>query len=215
MKGRHTRSLSAPSGRWSRWGMVVFGGLAGAALGGSWWGAGAGLLLGAGCARWLARLPSSKQRAREQRLASELPFALDLVAAALRAGAPPDAAAGWAAEATGGVVGEHLRRVEHTLRSGGPAAAAWAELGGGVSARVARAAARSGHSGAALAGALRRVADDLRADAVQAAEARARMAGVLVVLPLGLCFLPAFVLSGLVPVIVAVVGGVLTAPPPP
>jgi hypothetical protein len=33
------------------------------------------------------------------------------------------------------------------------------------------------------------------------------------VLPLGLCFLPAFVLTGLVPVIVAVVGGVLTTKP--
>ena len=41
--------------------------------------------------------------------------------------------------------------------------------------------------------------------------AAARTAGVLVVLPLGLCFLPAFVLAGLVPVVVAVVGDVLTA----
>jgi hypothetical protein len=64
-----------------------------------------------------------------------------------------------------------------------------------------------------MAGSFARVADDLRADAVLAAEARARTAGVLVVLPLGLCFLPAFVLTGLVPVIVAVVGGVLTAAP--
>jgi len=74
---------------------------------------------------------------------------------------------------------------------------------------VVRAAQRSGHSGAALAGSLTRVADDLRADVVAATEARARTAGVLVVLPLGLCFLPAFVLTGLVPVVVGVVGGVL------
>jgi pilus assembly protein TadC len=40
-------------------------------------------------------------------------------------------------------------------------------------------------------------------------EAAARRAGVLVVLPLGLCFLPAFVFAGLVPVIVAVLGDVL------
>ena len=42
-----------------------------------------------------------------------------------------------------------------------------------------------------------------------AADADGRRAGVLIVLPLGLCFLPAFVLAGLVPVIVAVLGGVL------
>lgn len=41
------------------------------------------------------------------------------------------------------------------------------------------------------------------------AEASARRAGVLIVLPLGLCFLPAFILAGLVPVIVAVLGDVL------
>jgi len=77
--------------------------------------------------------------------------------------------------------------------------------------RVARAAQRSAHSGAALAGALVRIADDLRNDIALANEAAARRAGVLVVLPLGLCFLPAFVLTGLVPVIVAVIGGVLSA----
>ena len=39
--------------------------------------------------------------------------------------------------------------------------------------------------------------------------AAARRSGVLIVLPLGLCFLPAFVLAGLVPVVVAVLGDVL------
>jgi pilus assembly protein TadC len=57
--------------------------------------------------------------------------------------------------------------------------------------------------------ALTRVADDLRADATTDVESRARIAGVLVVLPLGLCFLPAFVLTGLVPVVVAIVGDML------
>src|SRR6185369_7333403 len=123
-------------------------------------------------------------------------------------------AARWVAEAAGGVAGERLHEVQRALRSGAAAAQAWGLLGDGGS-RVARAAQRSGDSGAALAGAFARVADDLRSDAVQAAEARARTAGVLVVLPLGLCFLPAFVLTGLVPVIVAVVGGVLTTAPPP
>jgi pilus assembly protein TadC len=102
--------------------------------------------------------------------------------------------------------------VEQALRLGIPAAEAWSCLGdvdGAV--RVARAAQRSAHSGAALAGALVRIADDLRNDIALANEAAARRAGVLVVLPLGLCFLPAFVLTGLVPVIVAVIGGVLSA----
>jgi pilus assembly protein TadC len=80
-------------------------------------------------------------------------------------------------------------------------------------ARLIRAVDRSGQSGAALAGSFHRVAEDLRTERLLAAEATARRAGVLIVLPLGLCFLPAFVLTGLVPVMVAVVGGVLSTSP--
>jgi len=190
---------------------VALGALAGLVTAGGWWGGLGGVLVGLACARWMSRRPTSTQRAVARRVTAELPFAVDLVAAALRAGAPPDAAARFVADAVGPGVGDRLRRVERALRAGTPTAQAWSQIGEGDAAgRVARAAQRSGDSGAALAGALGRVADDLRADAVLAAEARARTAGVLVVLPLGLCFLPAFVLIGLIPVIVAVVGSVLT-----
>lgn len=195
--------------------VVPLGALAGAVTVGDTRGAVVGLLAGIGCAVWLARQPTSSERGRRQRFVAELPFAVDLVAAALRAGATPDAAARHVARAVGGPVGERLSRVARTLQVGAPPDEAWQHLGEGEAARrVSRAAGRSGHSGAALAGSFARVADDLRADAVLAAEARARAAGVLVVLPLGLCFLPAFVLTGLVPVIVAVVAGVLAGQPP-
>jgi pilus assembly protein TadC len=62
-----------------------------------------------------------------------------------------------------------------------------------------------------MTGALGRLADDLRAARAARAEAGAQRLGVLVVLPLGLCFLPAFLLTGVVPVIVAVLGDVLSA----
>ena len=106
---------------------------------------------------------------------------------------------------------DRLARVDRALRLGASAEEAWSYLGeveGGK--RVIQAAVRSQHSGAAFAGSLYRVADDLRADRLIAADAAARRAGVLIVLPLGLCFLPAFVLAGLVPVIVAVLGDVLS-----
>ncbi|MEV6931670.1 hypothetical protein AB0M46_45255, partial [Dactylosporangium sp. NPDC051485] len=38
-----------------------------------------------------------------------------------------------------------------------------------------------------------------------------RRVGVLAVLPVGLCFLPAFVLTGVIPVVIAVVHDVLAA----
>jgi pilus assembly protein TadC len=195
---------------------VALGGLAGQVAVGHWWGAGGGLLVGLACARWLARQPSRQQRAEQHRFVAELPFAIDLIAAALRAGATPDAAARLVADAVGGPVARHLNRVERALRLGATAGEAWAYLGASeATARVVRAAQRSGHSGAALAGALAGVAEDLRADVLLRTEARVRTAGVLIVLPLGLCFLPAFVLTGLVPVVAAVVGGVLGGSHPP
>jgi pilus assembly protein TadC len=170
-----------------------------------------GPVLGAFGYRWLARQPTREQAAEDRRVSDDLPFAADLLAAALRAGAAPDVAARCTGKALRGPLGERLERVERSLRLGASAEEAWSYLGTahGVG-RLVQAAVRSQHSGAAFAGSLQRVADDLRAERLVAADAAGRRSGVLIVLPLGLCFLPAFVLAGLVPVIVAVLGDVLS-----
>ncbi|MBX6357450.1 MAG: type II secretion system F family protein [Micromonosporaceae bacterium] len=189
------------------------GGLAGltvAVVVGGWVGVLAGCLAGLGVERALRRLEPAAVRARRQREAADLPLAADLLAAVLRCGAPVDHAATTVAGTLGGPLGQRLARVGRAMRLGAPPDEAWAYLAPVTGAeRLITAAVRSHDSGAALAGALSRVADDLRADRAVATEAAARRAGVLIVLPLGLCFLPAFVLAGLVPVIVAVLGDVL------
>ncbi|TCB92787.1 secretion system protein [Micromonospora zingiberis] len=160
--------------------------------------------------RLLRRIEHPADRNRRLRAAADLPLAADLMAAALRAGAPVEPSVIAVADALDGPLAEQLRRVGRTLQLGGLPQEAWAHLSavpGGQ--RIGTAAVRSASSGAALAGALTRLADDLRADRVTTIEAAARRAGVLIVLPLGLCFLPAFILAGLVPVIVAVLGDVL------
>jgi len=205
--GRNRRSVA----RWCV-GTGAVGAGAGLVVASAWWGGAIGIPIGVGCGWWLSRQPTAADRRFRMQFDADLPFAVDLVAAALRAGATPDAALRVVAEAVSGPVGVRFSRVEQALRLGIPPAEAWSYLGEvHGAARVARAAQRSGHSGAALASALVRIADDLRTDGALASEAAARRAGVLVVLPLGLCFLPAFVLTGLVPVIVAVIGGVLSA----
>ncbi len=189
---------------------AAFGGLATAVLLGGWPGPVAGALVAVGLDRLLRRLEPAAARQRRLREAADLPLAADLLAASLRAGAPVDRAVAAVADALGGPLGERLTRVGRTLRLGGEAAESWAHLTPVTGAeRLSVAAVRSSASGAALAGALTRLADDLRADRAISAEAAARRAGVLIVLPLGLCFLPAFILAGLVPVIVAVLGDVL------
>jgi pilus assembly protein TadC len=141
---------------------------------------------------------------------ADLPLGADLLAAALCGGAPVDHAVEAVADALGGPLGERLARVARSLHLGAEPAEAWSQLSDVPGAkRIVRAAVRSSSSGGALAAAFLRIAGELRDSRQVAVESAAQRAGVLIVLPLGLCFLPAFVLAGLVPVVVAVLGDVL------
>jgi pilus assembly protein TadC len=185
-------------------------GLAVAGLVGHWWGLVAGVAAGVALERYLRKREPPRLREERRAAAADLPLGCDLLAAALRAGAPVERAAEAVADALGGPLGERMRRTARSLRLGAGPAEAWAHLAEVRGAdRLIAAAIRSSASGGALAGALGRLADDLRADRAVAVEAAAQRAGVLIVLPLGLCFLPAFLLAGLVPVLIAVLGDVL------
>lgn len=95
-------------------------------------------------------------------------------------------------------------------RGGGPGAAEpGSRLGADPLAPAARALGRAAEGGAPVADAVARLAADARAQARAQGELAARRVGVLVVAPLGLCFLPAFVLLGVAPVVVGLVGPLL------
>lgn len=212
---RTTAPASLPAGSRFRPDLIRLGaglgGVAVAVLAGGWFGILAGLGAAVTLDRGLRRLPPAALRARRMAEVAELPLAADLLAVALRGGTPVDRATGAVARALPGPLSDRLARVSRVLELGGTAADAWAELAPVAGAeRMVRAAVRSAEHGGALAGALGRLADDLRADRAIAVEAAARRSGVLIVLPLGLCFLPAFILAGLVPVIIAVLGDVLS-----
>ncbi len=156
------------------------------------------------------RMPPAVRRLRAV-ASAQLPFAADLLAAVLRTGAPVDRAAAVVGSAVGGPLGDRLGQVATNIRTGTTLDTAWAPLGdvpGG--ARLMAAAARTADSGAAFAGALSRLADDLRSMRRAEVEATAERISVLVVLPLGLCFLPAFLLSGVIPVALSVLTDFLT-----
>jgi pilus assembly protein TadC len=107
----------------------------------------------------------------------------------------------------GAPAGPALRRTADLLALGADPAQAWQpSLECPSTARLARAARRSGRSGAALAESLTRLAEEVRADARERSEARAQRAGVLIAAPLGLCFLPAFLAIGVVPVLIGLAG---------
>jgi Flp pilus assembly protein TadB len=190
--------------------IAVTSGLAVAGVIGRWWAVPVGVGAGFGVERFLRHREPAGVRTARLRAAADLPLCADLLAAALRAGAPVDRAAAAVADALGGPLGERLERVARSLRLGAGSPEAWTHLSDVPGAdRLIAAAIRTSMSGGAMAGALTRLADDLRGDRSVTAEAAARRAGVLIVLPLGLCFLPAFLLAGLVPVVVAVLGDVL------
>jgi Flp pilus assembly protein TadB len=127
----------------------------------------------------------------------------DLVAGCLSAGTlMPDAVAA-AAEGADGALGERCRSVATALRAGAPPEQAWADwLADSRLAPVARTAVRTAHSGAATAEELRRTAARLRVQRKAVLQQRVRQASVWVVVPLGLCFLPAFVLVAVVPLVI-------------
>jgi pilus assembly protein TadC len=177
-------------------------------------GGGVGLVVGLAAAvgthRGVRRLePKALRRTRERREA-ELPLVLDLLAVCLRAGMPLVGALEAVDSAMAGPFRRDLSRVAGLLRLGSPAGTAWADLADDPDlAAVARAAGRSAESGSRLAASFERLAAERRAALAAAGEARARSAGVVAMAPLGLCFLPAFVSLGLVPIVLSLAEEVL------
>jgi Flp pilus assembly protein TadB len=164
-------------------------------------GAAGALVLAPTAALVVTRLANRPSRAPPD---ASLALALDLAAASLRAGQPIAAALTLAAPAAS-TAAPGLLRAAGLLRLGAPAAEAWAELAADPAlAPVARLAARSADSGIRLAAGLEQLAADVRAQLRSAAQSRAHRAGIWAVAPLGLCFLPAFVCLGIVPVVVGV-----------
>ncbi|MGW1288893.1 type II secretion system F family protein, partial [Streptomyces sp. NPDC002586] len=68
---------------------------------------------------------------------------------------------------------------------------------------------RADESGLPAAGPAARLASDARAQWARTATARARRAAVLISAPVGLCFLPAFIAVGVLPVVIGLAGGVV------
>jgi Flp pilus assembly protein TadB len=133
----------------------------------------------------------------------DVPVVVDLIAGCLAAGASLSEALDAAAVAADEVMRAECRAVAGALRAGLPPDEAWrAWLSDPWLAPVARTAVRTTQTGAAAAEDLRRTSTRLRARRRAAAQHRVRQASVWLVVPLGLCFLPAFVLVAVVPLVV-------------
>ncbi|MEW2128894.1 type II secretion system F family protein [Streptomyces sp. NPDC005435] len=175
-----------------------------------------GVLVGLGVAAglWRWRRENDARRPAETvdlaAAARQLPLAAELLAACVEAGAEPVVAAQAVGDALGGPVGDALARGAAEVRLGGEPAGAWRRLtalpGAGPLARLLERASESGLPAATPAA---RIASDARALSARIATTRARRAAVLISAPVGLCFLPAFIAIGVLPVVIGLAGGVL------
>jgi Flp pilus assembly protein TadB len=168
-----------------------------------------GLVAGAVCAglswRVLGRTESPAVRRRREELEHDLPVAVQLLGACLEAGAAISTALEDVAGALPGAVAQELLLVRHRLALGVDPATVWAEVGEHPQlGALGRSLVRAHRSGASVREAVAALAGELAAQSRARTDVLARGVEVRAAAPLGLCFLPGFVLLGVVPMVVGV-----------
>ncbi|MFB7614768.1 type II secretion system F family protein [Kitasatospora sp. NPDC056181] len=187
--------------------LAAAGGLGAAVALGGGAGVAAGALLAVVLYRWLprARSPDERRAAlEEEQLTRQLPLTAELLAACLGSAASPAVALAAVGRSVGAPMGPRLVAIAAELALGAPPEVCWTRLGEEhpTLAPLARCLVRTSLSGAPASGPLIGLAHGRRTAAARMAHARVRRAGVLATAPLGLCFLPAFVLISVVPVVI-------------
>ncbi len=150
----------------------------------------------------VGRLESAASRQRGARIAAQLPGALDLVVAVLEVGRPPGVALALAADATPDPLGSELGQLASRVSVASDPLGVWSSLlHDPALAPVGRAFQRAERSGMPVAHVISGVADELRRERRSRRRDDSRKVAVRTAAPLGMCFLPAFFLVGIVPTI--------------
>ncbi len=185
---RKVLALACGAGAW-----VFLGGAVGVAAGGAavvfaW--------------RFLGRLQGPQARRRAAAIEADLPGALDLLVAGFVAGLSPGPALALVAEALPGDVGDEFAAIRRRLDLGTDPATVWSELSSHPQlGPLGRALGRAHGRGASVVIATERLAEELREQAGARVEGQARSVSTRAAAPLGACFLPAFVLLAIVPLV--------------
>ncbi len=173
-----------------------------------------GLAITVGCQRALSRREPADVRLRREQFTEWLPYAAVLLGALIRVGWPTGRAAATVGDAIQGAVGQRFKHIGAELELGASPEVWSAHLGDvAEAAPLIRAVMRSSESGSALSGACERLAKQLRAQRELVGQGQAARVSLAMIAPLTVCFLPAFVLIGVVPLIASVLTEVLQAFP--
>jgi pilus assembly protein TadC len=152
----------------------------------------------------LGLLEPAATRRRQRQLINDAPQALDLLAACLAAGLPPRNATAAVVAVFDGPIAEDLGVVARAVEVGLSDAMAWRALGGHP--QLGEAAvdlARAVESGTQMVQTLTFYARTARQRRAAAVESSARAVGVRCVLPMMICFVPSFILLGVLPAVVS------------
>ena len=153
--------------------------------------------------------PASARRRREL-LGAELPHVVDLMLSVVSVGAAPGEALARVTEVVAPPVRAELVVWVRRLGLGADPVQVWQEMAQHPQlGRLGRTLQRSAESGAPVVASLEHLAEDLRARRRTEVESRVRQFEVRASVPLGLCLLPAFVLGGVVPLVVGAATGYL------
>lgn len=171
---------------------VLLGGVLGAVL---------GVIVAVAARAGLRAVPADTSDDAEE-LSRQAPDAVDCLAACMAAGAPLWPAITGVAQAFGEPLGPILAGCVKRRDMGASVEQVFAGLTEEPAlAPVGRVLVRSSESGSALTAALLACAEQLRTDRAALLDRKARAVGVKAVGPLGLCFLPAFVVLAVVPIV--------------
>jgi len=207
--GRRLAAIAAPAApvaRRSSWrlGLAILSGIAGPV--------GLGVPLGVviGGIAAVGIMVTGRPRGPDPAVAEDVAVVTELLAGCLAAGLSMADALDAAAVAGDPVTMRVCQQTATALRRGELAAEAWQSWQHDAwLAPIGRTAQRSTQTGAAAADELQRAAARLRARQRARLQQRVHRASVWVVVPLGLCFLPAFVLVAVVPLVAGMFGSLL------
>ena len=167
-----------------------------------------GLFLGALVGIWIYRWRKTKANGQDTEAAARralgLPVALDLLSACLTVGTTPARALEAVAGCVDGSLRSDLHIVAGAIRSGADVTEAWTLIEAPDLQVLGTVLARAEISGTSATPLLALLADQHRRQARAVAMDAARALGVRLTGPLGLCFLPAFILIAVVPLVMSV-----------
>jgi pilus assembly protein TadC len=159
--------------------------------------------VGYGVVRWQRKSHRLADRTTEAKRALAMPVALDVLSACLAIGASHEVALRAVGTGVAGALGDDLRTVSRAMAAGADAAEAWSLIDAADLQSLGAILTRTRTTGAPVTPLLVLLADQQRQRARAVAMDSARALGVRVAGPLGLCFLPAFLVVAVVPLIVS------------